>query len=39
MVPANTDKEGGHDIDIPEEILGLGDPSLSYLSMHKGKSG
>ena len=39
MVHPDTDKEGGHDIDIPWEILGQDDPLPWYLSMVKGKSG
>ena len=31
--------EGGHDINIPWEILGLDDALLCYLSVDKGKSG
>ena len=39
MVQPDTDKEGGYDVDIPWEILGLNDPLLCYLSVDEGKSG
>ena len=39
MVHPDTDKEGGHDIDIPWEILGQDDPLICYLIMDIGKSG
>ena len=39
MVHLDTDKEGGHDIDIPWKIWGQGYPLLCYFSMEEGKSG
>ena len=39
MVHPDTDKEGGHDIEIHWEILGYDDPLLSYWRIDKGKSG
>ena len=38
-VHSDTNKEGGHDVDIPWEILGQDDPILCYLSKDKGQSG
>ena len=39
MVHLDTDKEGGHDIDIPWEIWGEDVLLLCYVSVDKGKSG
>ena len=38
-VHPDTNKGGGHDLDIPWAILGKDDPLLCYLSMDQGKSG
>jgi hypothetical protein len=38
-VHPDTDKDGGHGIDIPWEILGYSDLLQCYLSMDKGQSG
>ena len=38
-VHPDTDKGGGHDIDIPWGILSWDDPFLCYLSVGKGQSG